>query len=396
MSEYTLARYEAARDELAAARIVSLAFGTPEEKCRDWFATIGDGNLRVMRRDGVADPAAFYVRIGMGQYFGGRSVPMAGIAGVAVPPESRGQGVAQHMMRACVRELHEEQIAMSCLYASTQSLYRQVGYEQAGHRFCTRVHWATMPNLKRELPCRELFPKDQEAITQCYRGFAEQFDGTLDRGPYIWDRIWSLRGDAYRAFGVGEENDLEGYVFLRQSKVGSLRNEVVLSDVAFTTARAGRALVAFLADFAMMSEEFVLHGGPLHPLLTFMPQQRFAVERKDYWMLRITHLERAMEARGFQPGLQGQIEIVLQDNDIPEQSGAWRLSVERGRGRAERIAGTPKDPVTCCARGLAAMYSGLHSPSQARLAGLVEGSATALAAATAIFPQGSPWMTEQF
>lgn len=43
-------------------------------------------------------PAASLVRVPVGQRFGGRSVPMLGIAGVAVPPERRGGGLARRLM----------------------------------------------------------------------------------------------------------------------------------------------------------------------------------------------------------------------------------------------------------------------------------------------------------
>ena len=41
------------------------------------------------------------------QWFGGRAVPMGGIAAVAVVPEARGGGIAAEMMTACLRDLRD-------------------------------------------------------------------------------------------------------------------------------------------------------------------------------------------------------------------------------------------------------------------------------------------------
>jgi hypothetical protein len=47
-------------------------------------------------------------------------------------------------------------------------------------------------------------------------------------------------------------------------------------------------------------------------------------------------------------------------------------------------------------RGLAAIYSGFYSASQAEALGLVEGDAEAVAAADAIFAGPAPWMADRF
>ncbi|VAX40546.1 hypothetical protein MNBD_PLANCTO03-1680, partial [hydrothermal vent metagenome] len=81
-----------------AARASALAFAAEEAGCREWLAMAGHENLRLLREDGGI--AASLIVLPMGQYFGGRSVAMEGIAGVAVPPEGRGHGAARRLMEA--------------------------------------------------------------------------------------------------------------------------------------------------------------------------------------------------------------------------------------------------------------------------------------------------------
>ncbi|HEX8821322.1 MAG TPA: GNAT family N-acetyltransferase, partial [Archangium sp.] len=71
--------------ELAAAEdIVSQAFGMAPEEMRPWRQKVeaGNGQLKVLREGGSV--TATSVLIPMGQWFGGRRVPMVGIGGVGV------------------------------------------------------------------------------------------------------------------------------------------------------------------------------------------------------------------------------------------------------------------------------------------------------------------------
>src|ERR1700716_1195012 len=86
----------AEKDMPSLARLISLAFGTPLEGVNTWLTNAGVHEVRVLR-EGAADVACA-LRVPMGQFFGGRSVPMMGVAGVAVAPEARGRGLATRIM----------------------------------------------------------------------------------------------------------------------------------------------------------------------------------------------------------------------------------------------------------------------------------------------------------
>ncbi|HZM00306.1 MAG TPA: GNAT family N-acetyltransferase, partial [Planctomycetota bacterium] len=124
--------------ELAAfAEIASACFNVPEEDTRTWFERGGLRNLRLQRDGGAV--AAGLLLVPMGQWFGGRAVPMTGIAGVGVPAERRGRGAALSLMRAALAELRRSGVALSTLYPATTALYRAVGYEVAGGRYALEL-----------------------------------------------------------------------------------------------------------------------------------------------------------------------------------------------------------------------------------------------------------------
>ncbi len=380
---------------VAVSRILSHAFAFPPDQAGEWFQKAGLEQARVLR--GPTGPVGCLMRIPMGQYFGGRVVPMLGIAGVGVAPEARGQGLALELMRDCIREARAEGFAISCLFASTQALYRQVGYEQAGHRYAYRLPLATIDVRDRKGGLIPLSLADQPMVEECYREFAREHNGALERGRYAWGRIRELRGEAFHGFGVPREGGgLDGYIFLAQRRSPtSLRQEIGISDIAFRTAAGGRRILGFLADFGTIGDEALFFGGPHHLLLALMGQQRFKAEFRDYWMVRVTDVKAALEARGYAPGVDAEVTLRITDDLVPENTGIWLLRVKDGAGSAERTA-AGRAGIAMDVAALAGMYTGMFSPGQLRLIGRVEGQDREIAAAGALFAGPTPGMTEMF
>lgn len=387
-----LVDHDAPRDREAVIRMLQHAFAGDREGIEGWMKIGGEANFRTLLDS--SRPAATLLRIPMGQYFGGRSVKMLGIAGVAVAPEDRGRGYARRMMQACVQAAHNEGWPLVGLYASTHSLYRSVGFEHAGHRFQYTI---PMTQIDAGPHARErVEPLDHESaeVRECYAKFASRYDGMLDRGAYIWQRVKSPRNEEHHPFGVRDEHGtLQGYVFVNQKRRPDGRADVNLSDFVFHTAAAGRRLWALLADYSMMSHDLNFFGGPTHPALLLLSQQRYSVENKDSWLIRVSHLKAALEARGYAPCIRAQVHLEVCDDLVPANAGRWTLTVENGKARAEPGG---RAEIRVDARGLAAIYSGLLTPSQAANVGLASGDHAALHAAGSVFSAGTPWMNDFF
>src|SRR5262249_31986324 len=109
---------------------------------------------------------------------------------------------------------------------------------------------------------------------------------------------------------------------------------------------------------------------------------------------RVLDVAAAMTARGFPPGVSGEVHVdVAGDDIVPENAGRWLLRVEDGRAEVERGGrGTLRTDV----RGLAALYTGFHSPADLRAAGFADGDDASLASATALFAGPHPWMADHF
>ncbi len=392
------AKYEVMKrgDIPEVARLITLAFAGTMANSTKWVKENGPHNIRVVR-DGKTIPGCLR-RIEMGQFFGGKSVSLCGIAGVATAPEARGKGHARRMMEACVREMHEKGEAIGGLYCSTQALYRQSGFEQAGHRFIIRVPVSRLLGGPKARNVIVLKDSDQPRIEKCYRQFASAYNGMLDRSEYIWKRIKERPDSKNQGYGVlDERGELGGYLFMTQGRdPNSIRQELQLSDIAFTSAEAGRQLIAFLADYEPMADWIQIGGGPLHPLLTLLPQQRYEVKLKDYWMLRVVDVKRALEARGYSSAVRGGVDLDITDDVIAANTGSWRAEFADGKARIKKLPSGGRAGVKCNIRGLAAMYTGLYSPRQAAGLGLCAGDEKSLDLLGGALAGGTPWMTDHY
>ncbi|MFM9956477.1 MAG: enhanced intracellular survival protein Eis [Phycisphaerales bacterium] len=385
----------------AIARLLNLAFTSPTDQIEPTFLrVVGMDQVRVARAESApadAPPEACLARLPMGQYFGGKSVPMLGIAAVAVAPEARGKGLGLSLMRETVREMRREGVALSCLYPSTQALYRQVGYEQAGHRFRYELDLARLGVTERALTVRPLTDADEPAVRACQRRFAAMNDGMLDRCELLWKRTRSWRGSTSTGwiFAQSDTAEPEGLVLLRQTMdAASFRIDLSLTDLAFTTARAGRRVLGFLADFGSMARGVEFFAGPVHPIVHLMPQQVFKSEFKFHWMLRLIDAPAAMTARGWPAGTRAEVSLQINDDLLPENHGVWRLRIADGHASLERTDTAPECELDI--RALACFYAGFLSVPQARLVGIVGGSDKALAQLASAFPPGCAGMNDMF
>lgn len=372
--------------------ILAQAFGFPADDARPWIERTGVENARVVRDgQGVVGGLLVYP---MGQWFGGRSVSMAGIAGVATDPAAQGAGTATWMMRAAVAELAEGGYALSCLYPATQPIYRRAGYEQAGMRCRIEARTEHLALGDRFLSLRRAEPGDMETIRALHRRIAMERSGYLDRSDLIWRRITEPRfGTKPVGYVVERDGALEGYCFAAKRGIPGERQELVVSDVVAATPQAATRLLTFLGDHRSLAERTIWHGGPTDPLLLLLREQRYSVAVEEAWMLRILDVKRALEARGFPRGLSARLELEIFDEVLPGNRGRWILDVRGGEARVSQGgAGALKTHV----RGLAPLYSGHLTAQALALTGLVEGADDSLELATAIFAGPRPAMSDFF
>ena len=392
--------------ELAAAQdsdldalgdILSHAFGFPREDARGWFARAGVENLRVLRRAGRGGRlSGGLIEIPMGQWFGGRSVPMMGVAGVGVVPEERGRGVAVHLMLSMLRGARARGFALSTLNPASVTLYRRAGYERAGARFSIAIdpRSCELPRV-REMDVAEVLgaPADVVAL---YEAPARRSPGYLDRGPYIWTRVTSPRGAVTKTFTVSHGGVLEGYVVLSHAMLDGDATAIKVTDIAATTSRAGGALLRLLLEYRSVAKRVTWFGGTSDLFTNLLPERNCEVTLADHFMMRVVDVARALSLRGWPRGASGSLDLEVADASMPENSGRYSLTLEDGQCKVVPGEAGTAPRVAITERGLAALYTG-HAPAHV-LAGLgwLEADDDARATLDAWFAGPAPTMRDFF
>ena len=392
-------------------------FGQPPEFMERWLNHIGRENLRVAVRGGqvLGGFGAFF----FGQWFGGCSVPSAGVSAVAVNPESRGSGAATALMRDFIRECAQRDIPLAVLYPSTWALYRAAGYEIAGARTTYNVEIERLGASERSLSVRRMTPADRAEVAALQSELARRENGTVDRTERQWSRMWNLAVSTVIDYVVESPGGrIDGYVIYSQREVSDEPFVIRLRDVGFRTPEAGRRVLTLFGDHGTVVRNVEFDGAPVDPLLALSRLETLKVRTRHFWMLRIVNAAAALAQRGYPRGLSAELSFDLTDDVIADNNGRFTLRVEDGIGKVRRVAAgktakartaarssvnselpprsNSKKAMSVSIRGLATIYSGHMTAHQARLAGLADGSDEALATATTIFAGSAPWMNDSF
>ena len=390
MSPFRFSPVVEAKQALQLGHILSRCFNTSLDQWRVYTQQLGFENLRLLHHgDQIVGGLGIYP---MGQWFGGQSVPMGGLAAVGVSPEHRGIGAAATLLTQTLRELQGQGVPLAALYASTAYLYRQVGFELAGSRCRFSVPLQTVTLTDRTLPVAAIEPCEQPLITYLYQQRVQRTNGNLARHPALWDHIFDDSQTPVYADTIGESAAPEGYVvFTQQSSAGAY--DLQIRDGVVLTPAAGRRLWTLLADHRSLGRRVFWEGPSIDPLLSLLPEQTYRVEHLERWLLRIVDVAKALSLRGYPPGVEAELHFDVADDLLPMNRERFILTVSAGQ--AEVTIGGRGD-LKLDVRGLAPLYTSLLTPQQLEAIGYLVGSEGAIATAAQIFAGPEPWMSDHF
>jgi predicted acetyltransferase len=329
----------------------------------------------------------------MGQWFGGQRVPMTGIAAVGIAPEYRGTGAAIAMMQHTLKELYANGVPISVLYPATQRLYRKAGYEQGGTACTWEISTQSILVREQPLPLKPVSPINLEVFHDLYQQQARLTNGNLDRHQFIWQGlIRPVEKEMIYAYLIGAADQPQGYIiFTQHPKEDS--SYLRIRDWTVLTADAAQSFWSFLANHRSQIEQVRWKGSAVDFLTLLLPEQTAKARFAERWMLRVVDVGKALEKRGYPPGLQAELHLEVRDDLIAENNGRFILSVSNGCGEVTRGG---KGELKLDIRGLAPLYTGLFTAHQLQVAGQLDATETALLGATQLFAGVSPWMPDFF
>lgn len=371
-----------ADDHETALAVRTRSFGPLPSGLGDWWRRLQDELIEQRRVLGVfdGDRLAGTAKIRpFTQSWGGRPVPMAGVAGVVVAPEYRNRGVASLLLSRLAARGRELGDAVSALYPAAVLPYRRNGYEIAGTQTRltveTRVLRAIEPG---PTPPRPVGVQDVDDLLGLQRGRHERTSANgavrLSRAD-ILAAIEDTDAFAYRTD--------DGFVLYEWH-----HSDLVVSCLVAASEESARSLWSLVGSGASAAAVAHAYVAPDDPLPLLLPEEpRHDVQRK-HWMFRVLDPVEAVRLRGFSAAVEGRVAIDLEDPMQPDVSGTWTLEVAGGRGSLVRsrdaTAGVSFGP-----RGLAAWYAGTPMGSL-RATGLAVGGSeqddAILDAATGIRP----------
>ena len=349
-----------------------LCFNTTSDRSIVFHARV-DEQWAVRRGDVIGGYGVYHC----GLHMLGRDVPMGGIAAVAVVPEARGQGIARGMMAAALDKLREQGRPIAGLYASTWSLYRQVGFEQAGTRVARKIRTDAIRAERSGLPVRRVSEAELRALVRPRHGNLVRSDG-------LWTRLLQPVTGKVHCYVVG---DGEGWAVLWQEAPGPWYTWVV-RDWGWSTPAAAHRLWGLLAEASTMATEAQWYGAPDDVMETLLVNRGARVTDVERWMIRIVDVPTALEARGW--AADGEVVVDIEDDGMPDNAGAWTITVRDGQASVTR-GGAAQARLHI--RALASIYTGFHTAAQLQSVGRVEGDTRAL---DALFAAPAPWMADHF
>ena len=375
-------------------KLWSSTFNFDIEGAVEYRKNIGDENV-LMLKAGDGSLAASLAMAPGGQFHGGRSLSMGGIAVVSVKPEFRGDGSGTRLMKAAVNWMHQRGLALSCLYPAVWSVYRRAGYELAGYTYKTMIQLQKLAVRAEGMTIREAITEDHEVIQQLYLDRATTQPGFIDRSEWYWKRIWRHKMSDSIGYVAEHEGRVEGYIIhapTGRSKPSARTNLLVL-DMMASTGRAAEAIMQYLGGWGTVFKEAVAYQewSDLIPASTCRMHIRSIDEE---WMLRIIDATAALEQRGYPESIQGSVEVKLSDDVIEQNNKVMTLEFKNGR-----CSVTPggEGRLGLDARTLAPLFSGFQSASDlTRLGRITGGTPEDLQLLDAAFAGRTPTMNDSF
>jgi predicted acetyltransferase len=328
-------------------------------------------------------------------FYGGNAVEAAGISGVAVGAEARGQGVGRTMMQEFLKELRPS-TPISTLYPATVPIYRSVGYGFGGVRTFWKSRLDALPQ-DGSLKAEPFTDADLPEVNAAYERFAAGTNGLVRRSEDWWQRRvfsdWEDR-QVYR-YLVREDGNVTGWIVYMLSRAGgdAWRLNVDGRDLFWSTARAGRTLLSLASLHRSTGESITWPGPPTDPLADLIAEDPVEVHGTFRWMLRLLDLPAAIQARGYPPTVEASVTIAARDPLFPENEGPWRIEV--GGGQAKVLPADQAD-ATGDVQTWASIWASLHSARDAVRLGGLTATEDAINTLDLIFGGPMPWIADFF
>lgn len=316
-------------------------------------------------------------------WFGGASVPTAGIAGVSVAPEHRGSGTLRPMMTHALRLAAGRGAAVSTLFPTAMGIYRGLGYEVVGGQDTIELDTGSLGRVRADdsIRLRRATVDDFPVVQAIYTEWASRHNGPLTRGSELFGSAAQRFPDDFTGVTLACDSAHPSSVlgFCSWNRTGGYTGQgrVEVADLIARTEPARRSLLALLGTFGAVAERVAIDTSGADPIHYLLPAGAPRLTHRAPYMFRVLDPAAALEARHWPVTLDGAVTLELDDQVLPDIAGRWSIGWSAGKARVQRISDDSVDPLRLGPRGLALLYSGAQPPAELRSAGLLDGGSEA-------------------
>ncbi|MFN2613806.1 MAG: enhanced intracellular survival protein Eis [Actinomycetota bacterium] len=330
-----------------------------------------------------------------GHFFGGRAVRAAGVASVAVSPDTRGRGIGKELMVESMKEIRAAGFPISSLYPATVPLYRSVGYGFAMVRTNWKSTLGALPDVREEgVSLSPVSSSEVGELNTLYEHIAAGQNGLVQRSAEWWnDNVLNARDESTRwAYLVREDGDVTGWIIYEtQSSSGNWRFKLSCRDLFWSTPGAARALLSMASLHRSTAEEIAWTGAPDEPIQWLTKDHAIEPDGSFHAMVRLMDVPAAFEARGYPAAVDASFTIRVSDPLFQQNEGPWRVEVSGGSAKVVRVDDAR---ARCDVQGLASLWSCALRPRDAVRLGVLDADEETLSALDVVFAGPTPWIAD--
>lgn len=352
-----------------------------------------------------------YRHLELALFFQGVEFPMAGVAGVSVAPERRGQKIAQAMIEHALKQFRQQQIPLSMLYPFRHGFYRKLGWAWVGETRQYRVSARHLPLYPERVQVVPYQAELEASIKAVYHQAAQQHNGWLQREPNRWKGYFKPEGGR-EIYGYVEAGALLGYVVVEFTHLEPTKTQwaIVVQEWVVLTATAYRGLIGFLASLRDQVTTVIWNTNPQDPFPHLLSEQRCdpAVPNPPFefgfiprfgeigggFMWRLVDVVKALELRPINPGEPFAIALHIIDPILGNQ----QITVECVDQKMVCTQQNASTLLTLSIEQLTVLFSGMRSASELHWLGEIdiEGDPTLLAQLDAAWKTTPPFCWDFF
>lgn len=345
------------------ARLEMHSFPAPGRTLQWWRDALTDGPhggleaLWVAEEDGRLVGACSLLRLR--QWVGGACIPVMGLAAVAIAPTHRRRGLAARLVRAGFTHARERGDVGSALYPFRAAFYEDLGYGLAGEAHQYQLPPNLLPDDKVERLRVRLVdgPEDEAAMHALYSEVARRhMTGQLERSDRSWRAVWG-GDDRAAVLYQGESGEPEGYAIVRyRADLPVTTRFLEVEERAWLTLGARRGIYAWLSTMSDQWRELVYRAHPEEGFGDLLSEPRLPLLANPGWglwfpsatlmrgpMFRVLDVPGALARRTLVGEASLTLRLEVDDPQIAENRGPWRVRLHDGAMEVEPDDGAPVD-----------------------------------------------------